>query len=84
MMFGELLTLRQLSLPVKVVVFNNGSLAFVDLEMKAAGLSTTRPISTTRILRTSRPRSGCTACGLSARMNGMERSATRSSTMARL
>jgi len=25
-------------LPVKVVVFNNGSLAFVDLEMKAAGI----------------------------------------------
>ncbi len=38
MMFGELLTLRQLNLPVKVVVFNNGSLAFVDLEMKAAGI----------------------------------------------
>lgn len=38
MMFGELLTLRQLALPVKVVVFNNGSLAFVDLEMKAAGI----------------------------------------------
>jgi pyruvate dehydrogenase (quinone) len=38
MLFGELLTLRQLALPVKVVVFNNGSLAFVDLEMKAAGI----------------------------------------------
>ncbi len=38
MMFGELLTLRQLALPVKVVVFNNGTLAFVDLEMKAAGI----------------------------------------------
>jgi pyruvate dehydrogenase (quinone) len=38
MMFGELLTLRQLALPVKVVVFNNGALAFVDLEMKAAGI----------------------------------------------
>jgi pyruvate dehydrogenase (quinone) len=38
MMFGELLTLRQLALPIKVVVFNNGALAFVDLEMKAAGI----------------------------------------------
>jgi pyruvate dehydrogenase (quinone) len=38
MLFGELLTLHQLALPVKVVVFNNGSLAFVDLEMKAAGI----------------------------------------------
>jgi pyruvate dehydrogenase (quinone) len=38
MMLGDLITLTQLRLPVKVVVFNNGSLAFVDLEMKAAGL----------------------------------------------
>jgi len=37
MLFGELLTLQQLHLPVKVVVFNNGSLGFVELEMKAAG-----------------------------------------------
>jgi pyruvate dehydrogenase (quinone) len=38
MMFGELITLRQLNLPVKIVVFNNGALSFVELEMKAAGL----------------------------------------------
>ena len=38
MMLGDLLTLRQLNLPVKIVVFNNGSLAFVELEMKAAGI----------------------------------------------
>jgi len=38
MLLGDLLTLRQLRLPVKVVVFNNSSLAFVELEMKAAGL----------------------------------------------
>jgi pyruvate dehydrogenase (quinone) len=38
MMFGELITLRQLDLPVKIVVFNNGALGFVELEMKAAGL----------------------------------------------
>jgi pyruvate dehydrogenase (quinone) len=37
MMMGDLITLRQLNLPVKIVVFNNGSLAFVELEMKAAG-----------------------------------------------
>jgi pyruvate dehydrogenase (quinone) len=37
MLLGDLLTLRQLNLPVKVVVFNNGSLGFVELEMKAAG-----------------------------------------------
>ena len=38
MLLGDLLTLRQLKLPVKLVVFNNGSLGFVELEMKAAGL----------------------------------------------
>ncbi len=37
MMLGELLTLRQQNLPVKIVVFNNGALAFVELEMKADG-----------------------------------------------
>jgi pyruvate dehydrogenase (quinone) len=38
MLLGELLTLRQLKLPLKLVVFNNGTLGFVELEMKAAGL----------------------------------------------
>ena len=38
MLLGELLTLRQLRLPVKVVVFNNAALSFVELEMKAAGI----------------------------------------------
>jgi pyruvate dehydrogenase (quinone) len=40
MLLGELVTLRQLHLPVKVVVLNNGALAFVELEMKAAGIVT--------------------------------------------
>ena len=38
MMLGDLITLKQHRLPVKIVVFNNGALAFVELEMKAAGL----------------------------------------------
>jgi pyruvate dehydrogenase (quinone) len=38
MLLGELITLRQMHLPVKVVVFNNGALSFVELEMKAAGI----------------------------------------------
>ena len=38
MMLGDLLTLQQLNLPVKLVVFNNRSLAFVEMEMKAAGI----------------------------------------------
>jgi pyruvate dehydrogenase (quinone) len=37
MLLGDLLTLKQLHLPVKVIVFNNGALGFVELEMKAAG-----------------------------------------------
>lgn len=37
MLLGELVTLTQNKLPVKLVVFNNSSLNFVELEMKAAG-----------------------------------------------
>jgi pyruvate dehydrogenase (quinone) len=37
MLMGDLLTLTQMELPVKVVVFHNSKLSFVDLEMKAAG-----------------------------------------------
>ncbi|MCW2522307.1 MAG: hypothetical protein JWO63_642 [Frankiales bacterium] len=40
MLLGELITLRQQQLPVKVVVFTNGSLSFVELEMKAGGIVT--------------------------------------------
>lgn len=38
MMLGDLLTLQQLHLPVKIIVFKNDSLGFVELEMKAAGI----------------------------------------------
>jgi len=38
MLMGDLLTLRQSNLPVKMVVFNNSALSFVELEMKAAGV----------------------------------------------
>ncbi|MBV8377473.1 MAG: ubiquinone-dependent pyruvate dehydrogenase [Verrucomicrobia bacterium] len=37
MLLGDLLSLSQLKTPVKIVVFNNGALGFVELEMKAAG-----------------------------------------------
>jgi pyruvate dehydrogenase (quinone) len=40
MMMGDFITLRQLGLHVKVVIFNNGTLGFVELEMKAGGSST--------------------------------------------
>ncbi len=37
MLMGDLISLTQLKLPVKVVIFNNGVLGFVSLEMKASG-----------------------------------------------
>ncbi|MGC6369764.1 ubiquinone-dependent pyruvate dehydrogenase [Pseudomonas sp. K2I15] len=37
MLMGDFITLAQLNLPVKLVVFNNSSLGFVAMEMKAAG-----------------------------------------------
>ena len=38
MLMGEFITLVQLKLPVKVVIFDNGTLGFVELEMKSSGL----------------------------------------------
>ena len=38
MLMGELLSLRQLKAPVKVVVYQNDALSFVELEMKAVGI----------------------------------------------
>ena len=38
MLMGDLLTLIQMQLPVKIICFNNSALSFVELEMKAAGL----------------------------------------------
>ncbi|TDV50361.1 pyruvate dehydrogenase (quinone) [Pseudomonas graminis] len=37
MLMGDLLSIRQLNLPVKLVVFNNSSLGFVAMEMQAGG-----------------------------------------------
>ena len=37
MLMGDLLSLTQLKLPVKVFVFNNGTLGFVELEQKSTG-----------------------------------------------
>jgi TPP-dependent trihydroxycyclohexane-1,2-dione (THcHDO) dehydratase len=38
MLMGELLTAVQNKLPIKIVVFNNHALAFVEVEMMAAGI----------------------------------------------
>ena len=37
MMMGEMLTLKQLNLPIKIFVFNNEELSFIAMEMKASG-----------------------------------------------
>jgi pyruvate dehydrogenase (quinone) len=37
MLLGDLLSMQQLKIPVKIVVFNNSALGFVELEMKATG-----------------------------------------------
>ena len=36
-LMGDFISLAQLKLPVKVVIFNNGALGFVELEMKGTG-----------------------------------------------
>jgi pyruvate dehydrogenase (quinone) len=41
MLMGDFLSLTQLGLPVKIVVFNNGKLGFVDLEQMSTGFLTT-------------------------------------------
>ena len=38
MLMGDLLTLKQEKLPVKILVFNNGSLGFVEMEQRVEGL----------------------------------------------
>jgi pyruvate dehydrogenase (quinone) len=37
MLMGDFLSLVQLGLPVKFVVFNNGALGFIELEQKSTG-----------------------------------------------
>lgn len=38
MLMGDVLTLVQHQLPVKVIIFNNGALGFVEMEMHVAGM----------------------------------------------
>jgi pyruvate dehydrogenase (quinone) len=41
MLMGDFLSLVQLGLPVKIVVFNNGALGFIELEQKSTGFLNT-------------------------------------------
>jgi pyruvate dehydrogenase (quinone) len=38
MLMGDFLSLAQLGLPAKIVVFNNGSLGFIEIEQKSSGV----------------------------------------------
>lgn len=38
MLMGEILTLIQQKLPIKIVIFNNGTLGFVEMEMHVGGM----------------------------------------------
>lgn len=38
MLMGDLITLIQQKLPIKIIVFNNGTLGFVEMEMMAGGM----------------------------------------------
>jgi pyruvate dehydrogenase (quinone) len=40
MLMGDLISIGQNKLPIKIVVFENSSLGFVEVEMKAAGIVT--------------------------------------------
>jgi pyruvate dehydrogenase (quinone) len=37
MLMGDFLSLKQLNLPAKIVVFNNGTLGFIEIEQKSTG-----------------------------------------------
>lgn len=47
MLMGEIVTLLQQQLPIKVIIFNNGALGFVEMEMKAAGFANQQPTTLT-------------------------------------
>ena len=74
MLMGDLITLTQMKLPVKVVIFNNGVLGFVALEMKAAGFVETGCRSAKSRFRGHGPRDGhpCGAGGGSGRPAGCD------------
>ena len=65
MLGGDSCASRQRRLPVKVVVFNNGALGFVELEMKAAGIVASGADLDDADYAGSRGRPGCSASGLS-------------------
>ena len=45
MLMGDFLSLKQLKLPIKIIVFNNGALSFVELRDEGAGIRLTAQVS---------------------------------------
>ena len=83
MLFGELITLSQNRLPVKVIVFNNSSLNFVELEMKAAGIVNFGTELDNPDFAAVAPRWACSAVGSSSPATWSPLSPRRSPTTAR-
>lgn len=50
MLMGEIITLAQMNLPIKIILLNNGTLGFVEMEMKASGFVNTEPTTLDRVL----------------------------------
>jgi thiamine pyrophosphate-dependent acetolactate synthase large subunit-like protein len=67
MLMGDSLSLAQLGLPVKVVVFDNGALGFIELEQKTRGFVGFATDFRNRISRPWRNRSASVAFGLRTR-----------------
>jgi pyruvate dehydrogenase (quinone) len=83
MLMGELLTLRQQRLPVKVVVLNNGALAFVELEMKADGIvNYGTDLDNPNLADVARAPSACTASASNGQGSSMTPSGPPSPTQA--
>jgi pyruvate dehydrogenase (quinone) len=63
MLMGDFLTLVQLNLPVKIVIFNNSSLGFIEIEQKSSDFSTPEPASIIRISPPWQRPSACAGSG---------------------
>jgi len=63
MLMGDFLTLVQLNLPVKIVIFNNSSLGFIEIEQKSSDFSTPEPASIIRISPPWQRPSACAGAG---------------------
>jgi pyruvate dehydrogenase (quinone) len=83
MLMGDFLSLVQLGLPVKVVVFNNGKLGVVELEQMSTGFLTTGTDLKNPNFAAMLKLSACTASGSKIRLRSKRASRLHSPTMVR-